>query len=199
MSVTNGGTVGSFVAVSSSVYTFTVTPGSQGSVSISISAAKATDAAGHDNTASNTLTKTYDSVAPTVTIAITNGVTSPTLTTPISYSATFSESVSDFTISDITATNSTIGNFRKVSGTVYTFDVSPISHPVNNVDVNVSISANTAHDTAGNGNTASDSGTPVYVRFDNHSPSVSLTTNVGDYASSSPNHLFPAWYQSPQP
>ena len=176
ISVTNG-TAGSFSG-SGTTYTFTVTPTGQGAVSISVASGVAQDAAANTNTASNTLSKTYDSVAPSV--AITTLEASPTLATPIAYTATFSEAVTGFTLSDVTATNASVGNFQAVSSTVYMFDVSPVGHPTLNVDVTVSISASRAQDAAGNNNTASDSGTPAYIRFDNHSPTVAVTSLVGN-------------------
>ena len=173
-----GGTVGSFVAVSGSVYTFVVTPSGQGAVSVVVPSASAQDAAGHGNSTSNTLNRTYDSIPPTV--ALTTLTSSPTLDTPITYTATFSESVSDFTLSDITVTHATVGNFHRVSGTVYTFDVSPISNPIDNVDVFISIAAGKVHDAANNPNLASDGGTPAFIEYDDHRPTVALTTIASD-------------------
>lgn len=171
ISVTNG-IAGSFSGTGTT-YTFTVTPTGSGTVTITVPVSSAQDSAGNGNTVSNTVTKSYDNVAPTVTI--TTAVSSPTLQTPIPFTATFSEAVSDFTLSDIIATNSAVGNFQAVSSTVYTFDISPVGHPTLNVDVTLSVLANMVHDAATNGNTASS----VYsLRFDNHSPTVSLTTNV---------------------
>ncbi|MDD4989348.1 MAG: Ig-like domain-containing protein, partial [Candidatus Pacebacteria bacterium] len=180
ISVTNG-TAGSFVAVSGSKYTFTVTPTCQCGVTISLLSGVATDIAGNPNIASNTLTRTYDSIAPSV--SLTTSTVSPTSNTPISYTATFSEPVTGFTVGDITSTNAAVGNFHTVSSSVYTFDVSPVSNPdpLVNTDVYTSVDAGKATDAAGNGNTASDSGVPSYIRFDNHSPTVALTSSAGDY------------------
>ncbi len=181
ISVTNG-TAGSFSGSGAS-YTFSVTPSSQGAVSISIAGSVAQDTATNANTASNTLNYTYDSVAPTV--AITTSVASPTLQTPIPFTATFSEAVTGMSLSDVSVTSGTAGNFVAVSSTVYTFDVSPTGHPVNNVEVYVNIAASSAQDAAGNNNTAANSGTPYNIRFDNHSPTVALTTSAGEPTNSS--------------
>ncbi len=177
--VTTSGTVGSFVTVNSSTYTFIVTPTGQGSVSISLLSSVATDIAGNSTTASNVLTRTYDSVAPTVTL--TTSSVSPTGISPISYTATFSEAVTGFTVSDVTSTNAAVGNFRTVSSTVYTFDISPTSNPRDNVDVDTSISSGKATDAAGNSNTASNSGVPLHIVFDNHNPTVALTSDATDF------------------
>ncbi len=182
ISVTNG-TAGSFSG-SGTTYTFTVTPTSQGAVTVSLLSGVAQDAAGNLNSASNTLSRTYDSVPPSV--SLTTSTVSPTLTTPISYTATFSEAVTGFTLSDITSTNASIGNFHVVSSRVYTFDVSPISNPIDNVDVYTSIASGKAQDAAGNGNTASDSATPSYIRFDNHSPTVAVSTTATDPTGTTP-------------
>ena len=173
VTVTNG-TAGT-VSGSGSSYSFNVTPTGQGTVTISVGSSTYSDVAGNANTsASNTLTRSYDSVAPTVTL--TTEVTSPTLQTPIGFTATFSEAVTGFTLSDISVTNATTGNFVTVSDTVYTFDVSPIGHPTLNVDVSVSVPSNSAEDAATNGNTASNSGSAYQMRFDNHSPTISLSS-----------------------
>ena len=68
------GVAGSFVAVDGDTYTFVVTPGAQGSVTIGVAAGVATDAAGNQNTAATTLAYTYDSIAPAVAFEDVNGV-----------------------------------------------------------------------------------------------------------------------------
>lgn len=60
-------TVGNFVAVDGDTYTFDLTPSGQGLVTADIAAGVADDAAGNDNTAAVQFTRTFDSVAPTVT------------------------------------------------------------------------------------------------------------------------------------
>jgi len=182
----SNGSVGSFVAVSSSTYTFSVTPSLQGSVSISILSAVATDIAGNENIASNTLTRSYDNIAPTLTLTTT--AAGQTSATPLSFTATFSETVTGFVLSDISVSGASLGNFQAVSGTVYTFSVSPVSNPdiLQNTDVNISVDSNKAQDSAGNGNTASNSGSPIHIIFDNHNPSVALTSGVTEYTNASP-------------
>jgi hypothetical protein len=182
VSVTNG-SAGN-VSGSGASYTFDVTPSSQGTVTITISGSTVTDSAGNANTASDTLSRSFDNVVPTVTL--TTAISSPTLLTPIPFTATFSENVTGFSLADVSVTNATTGNFVAVSETVYTFDVSPIGHPTLNVDVTVSVSANSAEDAATNGNTASNSGTPYSIRFDNHSPTTNITTSASELTNSSP-------------
>jgi len=176
ISVTNG-TAGSFSG-SGSNYTFTVNPSVSGSVAISLASGIATDLAGNENSASNTITRVVDMVAPIV--AITTLVSSPTLQTPIPFTISFSEEVTGFTLSDLLVVNATAGNFMAVGPTSYSVDISPVGHPTLNVDVEVSLPAGRVFDMAGNGNSASDSGVPATIRFDNHSPTVSLASGVSD-------------------
>jgi len=87
-----------------------------------------------------------DTLAPTVTLASTSATT---VNTAFTVTATFSENVTGFDITDITVGNATVGNFITVDAKTYTFDVTPT------VDgsVTVDIPAAKAKDTAGNNNT----------------------------------------------
>lgn len=58
------GVTSEFKTTSTSVYTAKVTPTAQGTVSVSVAANAAQDAAGNGNTASSALTRAFDSVAP---------------------------------------------------------------------------------------------------------------------------------------
>lgn len=89
-----------------------------------------------------------DTTGPTVSIS---GPSSPSATLPISLIITFSKSVSDFVVGDLTLGGPcTAANFAG-SGTTYTVDITPSSP---NGPVTVNIAANVAHDAAGNGNSA---------------------------------------------
>lgn len=66
ISVGNGSASG--LTGSGTNYSFNVTPSGQGAVTVTIPANKAQDGAGNVNTASNALSRTYDSVAPALTI-----------------------------------------------------------------------------------------------------------------------------------
>ena len=93
------------------------------------------------------LASTPDTTAPTCTI--TCAQTSPSATSPLNFTFTFSESVTGFVIGDITAGNGTKSNFAG-SGAVYTCDVTPTASGTVTVDV----AAGVCTDVAGNGNTA---------------------------------------------
>ena len=90
----------------------------------------------------------------TTTITTSNGNCGDTISSDesitFSYTTTFSTSTSDFTIDDITVSGGTISNFDG-SGTTYTFDVVLSSSGT----VTVSIAADVATNTVGNGNSVS--------------------------------------------
>ncbi|MCX6872423.1 MAG: M6 family metalloprotease domain-containing protein [Verrucomicrobia bacterium] len=90
-----------------------------GTVIATAAAGVAHDAAGNANTASNTASVTYDSVAPTVAVTPTGTTTSGS---PITFTLTFSESVTGLTAAEVTVTNGTKG-ILSGSGTTYTIPV----------------------------------------------------------------------------
>ena len=99
-----------------------------------------------------------DSTSPTVTITSSTGDSGDTVSdTTLSYTATFSESTSNFVVGDITVTGTAndsspaASNFAG-SGTTYTFDVVKGS---SDGTVSVSVAAGKATDAAGNDNTVS--------------------------------------------
>ncbi|MDO7849595.1 putative Ig domain-containing protein, partial [Hymenobacter sp. M29] len=154
-SVTGSG-VTSVTAVSGTVYTVTVNTGS-GSGTLGLTLANDTGLTPGISNEPFTGTPLYsiDKTAPTVTaFTSSNGTSgSTTATTPLSYSVTFSESVTGFSAADITVTNGTVtsGPTGSSSGP-YTFTVTPTT---SGTVTNVTIAANVVQDAVGNGNTAS--------------------------------------------
>jgi len=110
-----------------------------------------TNAAGNAGTAvtatTNSSSVTFDKTAPTVALT-------STAATPVNglftVTATFSENVTGFDISDITVGNGTASNFMAVNATTYTFDVTPAADG----SVTVDVAASSATDSAGNNNIA---------------------------------------------
>ena len=107
----------------------------------------------------------HETTQPTVTITSSTGSSGDTVSdTTLSFTATFSESVSNFVVGDITVTGTAndgspeASNFAG-SGTTYTFDVVQGSFDVvqgsSDGTVSVSIAAGVTTDAAGNDNTVS--------------------------------------------
>lgn len=128
-------------------YSFTLTPTTAGSFSAIVNAATFTDAAGNANSASTALSRNYDNIGPTVTLA--TSAANPT-NAAIAVTATLSESSNTFGADDISVTNGIVGNFSG-SGTSYTFAVTPVGSGA----VAISVAAAAFTDETGNTNTAS--------------------------------------------
>ncbi|MGC4055835.1 MAG: Ig-like domain-containing protein [Paludibaculum sp.] len=139
VSVSNG-TKGTFSG-SGATYTLQVTPTAQGTVSVTVGAGSATDAAGNSNTA-QTASVTYDTVAPTVTFSPSGSVVAGS---PVTCTFTFSEAVTGFTASDVLVTNGTTGVLSG-SGASYSMPITPSSDGL----VTVAIGAGACADSAGN-------------------------------------------------
>jgi len=90
---------------------------------------------------------TTDTAAPVVSIT---DDTAGTATSDVTYTFTFSEAVSNFTVDDIDITGGSKGAFNVVSGTEYTLVITPTDNSTTNITVDVA--ANVAQDAAGNDN-----------------------------------------------
>ncbi len=94
---------------------------------------------------------TIDKTAPTATIASSTAASGGgSSAATFSYTVTFSEVVTGFVAGDVTVINGAVSGFTAVSGTTYTFNVTPAA----NGAVTVNVAANAAQDAATNGNTA---------------------------------------------
>src|SRR5207237_1416728 len=125
----------------------------------------AQDGAGNNSSASNTLSWSYDSVAPTV--ALTGGTTGSTSTATYTITATFSESVTGFTSCAVSTTHASVLNLSG-SGPVYTFDVTASGQRA----VPARRSSDLAQDGAGNNSSASNT---LSWTYDSVAPTVALT------------------------
>lgn len=163
----NNGSAGTFVAVSSNIYTAVITASGDGAVTVDVPASSATDAAGNNNVAGNQLSLTADATAPTLTI------TGPTVDVNSNFTATFTfnEAVTGFAVSDITVTNGSASSFVTVSTTQYTAVITPTTDG----SVTVDVPASAANDTAGNGNVAA---TQFSVNNDVTQPTIGITTSA---------------------
>ncbi|GAA1158790.1 hypothetical protein GCM10009630_66190 [Kribbella jejuensis] len=109
---------------------------------------------------------TVHNTRPAVTVNQASGQADPTATTPIRFTAVFSEPVTDFTSAAVTVVPSTATVVVSGSGTTYNVAVSGLT---SSGSVTVSIAANTVHDSGGAGNTASTS-TDNTVKYDATAP-----------------------------
>jgi hypothetical protein len=172
------GTLGNFSG-SGTTYSVDVTPTTNGVVQVSVGAGVATDAAGNGNQASAILSRTFDTVRPTVTLSKTVG--SVTNQSPFTVNIVFNESVTGLALGDFSLVNGSVGNLSG-SGTSYTVDVTPSIEGV----VTISLPVDSANDNAGNGNQASNE---ISVIYDLGSPSVTVSSSAP-----SPTNLSPIPY-----
>merc|ERR1712216_361571 len=149
----SGGTLSSFSATSSTVYTATFTPSASGATTIDVAGGAFTDAVGNNNTAATQFNWTYDGTAPTMTIAsTTSGVTDGSTTNDSSIALTFasSEATTNFVVGDITVSGGTLSSFSATSSTVYTATFTPSASGATTIDV----AGGAFTDAVGNNNTA---------------------------------------------
>jgi hypothetical protein len=172
--VTVNGTVNTFTG-SGANYTFTVTPSGQGLVTVAIAAGVAQDAAGNLSTAATSLTRTFDSVNPTVVLS----TTAPSSTNAaIPVTVTFSENVTGLELSDFSVTNLTLSALSG-SGKTYTLTATPSTQGA----VSISLPNASALDVAQLGNVASNQ---LNFNFDNVAPTVSITSASNSTTNASP-------------
>ena len=147
----SGGALSSFAATSTTVYTATFTPSSDGATTIDVAASTFTDAASNNNTAAPQFNWTYDSTAPTMAIAasqVSDGGTSNDATLSLTF--TSSKPTTNFAVGDITVSGGALSSFAATSTTVYTATFTPSSDGATTIDV----AASTFTDAASNNNTA---------------------------------------------
>jgi len=157
-------------------YTFDLEPIAQGVVTVDIAANAAQTDAGAGSEAAETFGRTYDSIAPAVTLSA-DEPSSSKVSSALVY-VRFSEAVADFTASDIALENATMSGFSG-SGADYVFTLliagsgSAIVH----------VAADVAIDSAGNGNTAAQA---LSLSYDNESPDVTLYSPTPYYTRTKP-------------
>ena len=148
--VTNA-TLSGFSETSSTVYTATLTPTGEATVTVDVAAGTFTNAASYSNTAATQFNWTYDSSSPTMAITsaeVTDGGASDHATLALTF--TSSEATTNFVKGDITVTNATLSSLSATSSTVYTVTLTPTGEGAVTVDV----AAGTFTDAASNNNTA---------------------------------------------
>jgi hypothetical protein len=156
--VTFGGTAGAATAVVTggpTVYTVTVSGlTGDGTVTASVPANSAADAAGNQNTASASTDNsvTYDATRPSVTIAQVATV-EPSTDSPVKFTVTFFEPITGFTSTDVTVGGTAGARTAVVTGgpTVFTVSVYGMTQ---DGTVTIAVPEASASDPAGNTNKA---------------------------------------------
>lgn len=164
-----GGSKGNF-AGSGSSYTLEVIPSAAGTITVDVGGGAANDLAGNGNTAATQFSVVYDNTSPSVTI--TSTASNPNNDSQFTVNITFSESVTNFAVGDITVSGGTKSNFSG-SGSSYTVDISPSADG----QITVDVAANVAQDAAGNHNTAA---TQFSIVSDRSGPAVTLSSTASN-------------------
>ncbi|CAN5245567.1 hypothetical protein BH11PLA2_BH11PLA2_22140 [soil metagenome] len=170
--VTKSPSFGTAVVNTDGTITYTRTADGNGSDTFQYVAKNSGGAFTNETFVRISLSGSIDTGAPTVTL--TSGASDPTNTSPIPFTATFSENVSGFSSAGITVVNGTASAVTTVDAKTYTFTVTPTGQG----NVSATIQANAAKDSAGNSNTAASA--TVTRGFDTVPPVVTanaLTTN----------------------
>ena len=162
--VVSGATVSDFATTDNTTFTATLTPTTDGTVTVDIAAAVAQDLVGNDNVAAAQFSIGADITAPVLTIV---GATTPQ-TTDFQITINPSENINDLLLSDIVVTNATPANLSASTGTSFTVD---ITNPVLGTTVDVTIAAGAVTDDAGQPNAVAanyqvSAGSPV-TEFEN--------------------------------
>uniref|UniRef100_UPI0040481521 Ig-like domain-containing protein n=1 Tax=Roseivirga sp. TaxID=1964215 RepID=UPI0040481521 len=140
------GVASNFSATSATVYTATITPATDGAVTVDVAANVAQDAATNGNSAAAQLIFIADLTSPTVEI---QGV--PAWLNnfdPFVLTFAFNEPVVDFAANDLVLVNATISSFDIVSSTSY--QISLVANT--NTTLGISLPTNKLQDLAGNPN-----------------------------------------------
>ena len=153
-------------------YTFTVTPSSDGQLTVTIPADRVTDPAGNSNTASNVLRVTFDRTTPGPTLS--TDAASPTNAASVTVTVDFGKPIdpATFTLDDISATGGTASDLTHSSANQnFTFTLTPGADG----GVTATIPADRVMDIADNSNTASN---VLRVTFDRTTPGPTLSTDA---------------------
>ncbi|MBC9929208.1 Ig-like domain-containing protein [Chitinophaga qingshengii] len=148
--VVTGGNAGSLQTADNTTYTVLITPTTEGTISISLSAGKAMNNAGNGNKASNVITLQADMTPPTVILA----TASPARTnTSFMVQLTFNEEMKNFSATALQVNNGTAGPLQTTDNVHYNTLITPVADG----SVTVQLPAGAAFDKAGNGNQVSNS------------------------------------------
>jgi len=159
------------------IYTATFTPSATNTEagSVQVASLSYTDAAGNPGAASNSLSFTGDTLAPTVSIAANHTSLLAGQTSTVTF--TFSEAVSSFVLGDTSVSGGTLGNLVHVglNGSNQDVYAATFTPNVTNTEAgSVAVNASSYTDLAGNNGTASNS---LSFTGDTLAPTVSIAAN----------------------
>ena len=172
------GSSSNFTTVNGAVYKATITPATDGNVTINVDADETEDLAGNGNATAQYVTL-VDTVKPTITIS--SSVSNPT-NAAFTATFTFSKYVNGFEISDITVGNGTASDLANTTpvksnntggGLIYTALITPTTDGIVTLDV----VADAATDTATNGNTVA---AQFSTEYDSTKPTLTITSTVAN-------------------
>jgi outer membrane autotransporter protein len=141
-----GGAVSDLATDDDTVFTATVTPSGDGTLTLDVAEGAAADAAGNASTVAETLEVEADATAPELAIALPGETTTGVFTA----SFTFTEAVAGFALDDIAVTNGAASDLASEDDTVFTATITPQAPGTVTIDV----AEGAAADAAGNPSTA---------------------------------------------
>ncbi|MBX2858254.1 MAG: OmpA family protein [Cellvibrionaceae bacterium] len=172
VSVSNG-TLSEFTAASASSYSATITPDAEGTVSIDIAAAVASDPAGNGNVSTrenSDYNPTKPDAPPSVAIINVPAITN----SPFTATFEFSEDVTGFEAADVSLGNATLSEFTALDGNTYSALISPVAEG----SVTLDIAADVAVDADNNGNIAAEQVEVTYDSSAADAPTVTITEDA---------------------
>jgi Ca2+-binding RTX toxin-like protein len=193
--VTGGTKAGTFASGVSgdSVYTLLVTPNANSTtdMTVNVAASVAVDANNNPNTIAAQSVQGVNTHAPTLVITDDEGGTANIAGGAVTYTFTFSEAVSGFTVGEVTVAGGTkAGAFASgVSGdSVYTLVVTPTSNSTTNMTVDVAAGVATADGNGVANSAATQSDQVVDTLAPTASTSVTLVPTGGTVVANKLNH-----------
>ncbi|MEO9804606.1 MAG: Ig-like domain-containing protein [Reichenbachiella sp.] len=166
--VVANGAVSTFNTVDNITFTVTISPVSEGAVTVNVAANVAADVADNSNTAAEQFSIDSDRTAPKVNITTTAGAT--TNVSPIPVTVNFDEPTTGLEEGELIISGGTVSNFSITMGG-YSFDLIPTGEGILTVDID----ENSAMDLAGNGHVAAEQ---FSITYDLTAPSLSLSTTL---------------------
>ena len=171
--VVTGGSKGSFSAISATTYSLVVIPAADatGTITVSVGAGVATDAAGNSNVAAAPVTQDFDTaVPPTVTITDNFSGAGDVANGNVTFTFTFSEPVNGFAAGDVDVAGGSPVSFAQTGALTYDLVVAPPANATGTITVEVPAAA--ATDLAGNPSVGPVSAAQA---FDTAAPTIDIT------------------------